>query len=103
MHQAEEDTGDDHTGGDTEVFCKERVQVATKDGFFNERCHQNGHGHKEYCRVFVAEKLFDRHILWRLHFGGNDKDHDGKTAARKEEEPGTTRTAAVGARDSSPA
>ena len=87
VHQAEEDAGDEDACAYAEVLCKQRIKIAAKNGFFDEGRDQYCHGHKEYCGVFVAEKLFDGHILGRLHFGRNDEDHDGKTAARKEEEP----------------
>src|SRR6266850_6775217 len=89
VHQAKESSGDHNAWEDAERFGEKRIEIAAKNGFFDERRDEYGHGHQQHGAGAALEEFLDGNVVHILDARTGDGDKDGQAAPRKEIHPGT--------------
>src|SRR2546423_14468530 len=89
MHQAKKNACQQNARKNTKRFGEQRIEIAAKDSFFDQRRHQHSHAEQENGAVAVAENLLDRRVIVGVHLKCGDRDKNGQQASGEKINPGT--------------
>src|SRR5579859_2200558 len=92
MHETKEYAGHDNAGQQAEPLSEEWKQIATKNGFFNERRDEDGHSHKSESHSAILEDVLNWGVLGRFGESGDKHDDNGESATEGQIQPGLRRS-----------
>src|SRR6266480_1868065 len=94
VHEAEQDSGDENSDqgaeadgvkrggagvlGEAGNFAgKERIKIAAENSFFDQRSHEDGHGHEQHGAAAALEEFLNGKMIHVLHARAGDRHENG--------------------------